>query len=357
MRFGCVFKYKMKDKAFEIRERINKSQLSIYSDLSKNNDLYLDDSNLKFLIEKYLIGENFSDLPLRTRSKRVKTLICSSMGYEIPKSFKKTQPKFPGQNFDVYIQKTSNLQIWNEEISDSRRYVIIILNSKDVVTRIHILLGSELYKYDKTGTFTTKYQARFTGDLESSSSELVNNFDTLNLRNLISKKEATIPLNPSLPPTKDSLISISNLYQILKSLINKEFPDPGLEKERTRGAILQKIVCDVLGYKEYDDTGQFPDLLNQLLEIKLQTSPTIDLGLILPNCDKPLQTGNNEFKDIKYKDARFAIFLAESKSNKIKLKKFVLVTGESFFDRFQQFKGKTINKKLQLRLPEEFFNP
>ena len=98
-------------------------------------------------------------------------------------------------------------------------------------------------------------------------------------------------------------------------------------------------------------------MLNQLLEIKLQTSPTIDLGLILPNCDKPLQTGNNEFKDIKYKDARFAIFLAESKSNKIKLKKFVLATGESFFDRFQQFKGRTINKKLQLRLPKEFFNP
>ena len=85
VRFGCVFKYKMSDEAFEIRERINKSQLSIYSDLSKNNELYLDDSNLKFLIEKYLIGENFSDLPLRTRSKRVKTLICSSMGYEIPK--------------------------------------------------------------------------------------------------------------------------------------------------------------------------------------------------------------------------------------------------------------------------------
>ena len=169
-------------------------------------------------------------------------------------------------------------------------------------------MGSELYKYDNTGTFTTKYQARFTGDLESNSSELVNNFDTLNLQNFISKKEATIPLNPSLPPTKDSLISISNLYQILKSLINKEFPDPGLEKERTIGAILQKIVCNVLGYKEYDDTGQFPDLLNQLLEIKLQTSPTIDLGLILPNCDKPLQTRNNEFKDIKYKDARFAIF-------------------------------------------------
>ena len=33
---------------------------------------------------------------------------------------------------------------------------------------------------------------------------------------------------------------ISNLYQILKSLINKEFPYPGLEKERTRGAILPK---------------------------------------------------------------------------------------------------------------------
>ena len=82
---------------------------------------------------------------------------------------------------------------------------------------------------------------------------------------------------------------------------------------------MQNTICDIIGYKEYDDTGQFPDLLNQLLEIKLQTCPTIDLGLILPNCDKPLQTGNNEFKNIKYKDASFATFVAENISNKIKL--------------------------------------
>ena len=38
-----------------------------------------------------------------------------------------------------------------------------------------------------------------------------------------------------------------------------------------------------LGYSRYEDKGQFPDIRHQLLEVKLQTSPTIDLGLVLPS--------------------------------------------------------------------------
>jgi hypothetical protein len=58
--------------------------------------------------------------PLRTRSKVLKAKICEILGYPVPKSFKKTQPRFPGQDFDTYIQKSNNLQIWNEEIVPTR---------------------------------------------------------------------------------------------------------------------------------------------------------------------------------------------------------------------------------------------
>jgi hypothetical protein len=33
-----------------------------------------------------------------------------------------------------------------------------------------------------------------------------------------------------------------------------------------------------------------------------------------------------------------------------------LTTGELFFSRFPQFQGKVLNKKLQIPLPEDFFD-
>ena len=42
------------------------------------------------------------------------------------------------------------------------------------------------------------------------------------------------------------------------------------------------MICEHLGYSNYEDDGSYPDLVNQLIEIKLQTSPTIDLGLHSP---------------------------------------------------------------------------
>ena len=45
---------------------------------------------------------------------------------------------------------------------------------------------------------------------------------------------------------------------------------------------LHSLACSALGYSNYKDDGKFPDIKHQLIEVKLQTSPTIDLGLFLP---------------------------------------------------------------------------
>ena len=47
--------------------------------------------------------------PLRTRSEVLKSRICEILGYPVPTSFKKSKPRFPGQDFDTYIQKSNNL--------------------------------------------------------------------------------------------------------------------------------------------------------------------------------------------------------------------------------------------------------
>ena len=59
---------------------------------------------LEKLLNDGLCGKSLTGLPLRTRSKIVKSAVCEALGYPVPKSFKRTQPRFPGQQLDVYVQ-------------------------------------------------------------------------------------------------------------------------------------------------------------------------------------------------------------------------------------------------------------
>jgi hypothetical protein len=346
----------MSSNLFDFKKAIQDSGKSIYDRLPLTHPLYIPTDILESLLNKGLKGKSLAGLPLRTRSKVVKSLVCEAIGYPIPDSFIKTQPRFLGQNFDTYVQKTSNLQIWNEEISAARRYVVIGVNEADVITKVKIIVGNQLAFYDKTGTITKKYQARFI-DGNGENSKLVVSNDTLRLTPFIKGGAAkNFNHSPSAAPSEETLLSIEEIFNRLKTLIGTRFSNPGASKERTRGVELQKLVCTNLGYSKYEDTGQFPDVFNQILEVKLQTSPTIDLGLILPSSEEELYTGNDKFSSLQHKDARYAVFYGELEGDFVRLTQLVVVTGEAFFSRFQRFEGKVINGKIQLRLPNDFYD-
>lgn len=140
---------------------ISASKLTIYDAIEIGDpNLWISSPELESLLDSGLKGMSLSGLPLRTRSKVLKERVCKILGYPIPLSFKKTQPRFPGQQFDTYIQKSNNLQIWNEEIFPTRRYVLIRLNESDIVCKVKAIDGETLAKLDTTGTLTQKYQAR-----------------------------------------------------------------------------------------------------------------------------------------------------------------------------------------------------
>ena len=94
--------------------------------------------------------------------------------------------------------------------------------------------------------------------------------------------------------------------------------------------------------------------MNQLIEIKLQTSPTIDLGLHSPEdaADVVVASGAT----FKSEDIRYVVFEGEVNHDKILLKYFYLVNGKDFTEAFPLFKGKGTNAKLQLPLPNNFFD-
>jgi hypothetical protein len=345
----------MKTKSANLyKEAIKNSGKSIFDLLEVDDPLYMPSDILEQLLNEGLVGKDLKGLPLRTRSKVVKSIVCEALGYPVPKIFIKTQPRFPGQNFDTYVQKTTNLQIWNEEVTYSRRYVVIGVNKEDLIFKVRVITGKNLAEFDNTGTITTKYQARF--DLVNGyESELINKMDTEGILPYISQKPNVAKLSPSASPDESCLMSIEKIFEKLSPLVGESFKNPGVSKERIRGAELQKMVCKKIGYQIYEDTGQFPDIFNQLLEVKLQTSPTIDLGLILPSSEDKLQISNMAMTNVKHRDARYAIFFGQIDNDRITLLKLVVVSGHHFFDRFQRFEGKVVNSKIQLKLPNNFF--
>ncbi len=333
---------------------IRKSGLSIY-DLIEIGDpkLWIPTPELEELLNCALKGVSLAGLPLRTRSKLVKQRICQALG--VPSSFKRTQPRFPGQLFDTYVQKSNNLQIWNEELAPTRRYVMIRVGEIDVITRVKVVTGDILALLDTTGTLTQKYQARL--NPREAETELIAVEDTDLLQRFVQPgvnlASVASPVNH---PQAGQLLPIQEVFEHLRPLVGKRFADIGYDQERNRGAALHRLVCQHLGYADYRDDGQFPDVRHQLLEVKLQTSPTIDLGLVCPNSREALDVPKIEGQRIRHCDVRYALFCAITDRDNVTLTHFFLTTGEKFFTRFPQFQGKVLNRKLQIPLPADFFD-
>ncbi|MCK6485427.1 MAG: restriction endonuclease [Phycisphaerae bacterium] len=313
---------------------IRQSDLTIYDCLDSRPDLYLTTKELQAVLDKSLRGLDLN-YPLRTRSKVLKSRVCEVLGYTVPKSFKKSKPRFPGQDFDTYIQKANNLQIWNEEVSPTRRYVLIRVDDKQVVTAVKVVSGEALALLDTTGTLTQKYQAKSAAPIVGS--VLVSRNDTDPVESAIAGGAKILPL--------------ADLFRSLSGLVGKSFNDPGVDQERNRGSLVHQMVCALFPAKSYHDSGQFPDVPDQLLEVKLQTSPTIDLGLISPDSTEHLA----DQPAYRHCDVRYAVFYGSIENGSVRIDHVVLTTGADFFTFFRRFEGKVVNRKIQIPLPRGFF--
>lgn len=340
------------------KQLIRDAVMSMYDppSASASAEVYYTDEELLFAFAKGLIGESFAGLAIRTRSRVAKERACAIMGYVVPKSFKKTSPRFPNQNLDVMIQKQHNVQVWNQDIDHNRRYIIAKVNDDDIVTSVKLIHGKQLASYDTTGTLTVKYQASLM-DL-GTQVELFSLLDAwLNADDSsVGEPKELYSISPLNNPEPATLYSISQLAERLKGLVGIEIEELGRDQERNRGAGLHAKVCECLGYSQYADNGQNPDIPHQLLEIKLQTSPTIDLGTSDPSSTEELPTIRFGGKPVRRCDIRYAVFAGKLDGGRIRITNLVLVTGKDFFSRFRKFGGKVVNKKIQIHLPKNFFD-
>jgi hypothetical protein len=331
---------------------ISESGQTIYDEASlRKGSLYMPTDVLSTELATALIGVNLSGLELSTRSKIVKSRICEALAYPIPKSFRKTQPRFTAQDFDIYIQKSMNVQIYNEGVDYNRRYVFIHVDADDIITHVKIINGDQLANLDRTGKLTAKYKARL---VSFGASQLLSNSDTYKVSEWCCDEINLTHVDPNTPPFDGGLLSIAEVFRRLRALEGKTFPHLVYLRKRNRGAALHEAVCRQLGFSSYEDDGIYPNIMNQLIEIKLQTSPTIDLRLHSPDDEEPLfKIDGQTFASM---DIRYAIMEGEVSNGFVLIHHVYLINGRDFSSCFPLFGGKVQNMKLQIHLPADFFN-
>lgn len=345
----------------DYRAAIKASGMDIYSPIDPDDvDHYIPTPILEEMLNQGLIGLNLDGVAPRTRSKLVKEAACRALGYLPPKSFNKCQPRFTGQDFDTYNQQALNLQIWNEPIIATRRYALVRIAENGIVRKVKVVHGDVLIPLDKTNAITTKYQAKFS--LGKNPLNLHSLSDTAPLLPYLANNQTIQTLgfkstvSPVGQPAPGELLPIGEIFKRLSPLVGMRFPDAGRLQDRARGANLHNLVCKALGYQSYHDNGQFPDVRHQLLEVKLQTSPTIDLGLVLPESLGAVK-GVHGLGAIqpRHCDTRYAIFSALIVGDEVELVQLHVVSGEDFFTHFPQMGGLVQNKKIQIPLPCALF--
>ena len=196
-------------------DAINRSGLSIYDLIPRQvGKLWTPTFDLARLLNASMKGIALADLPLRTRSKVVKKHVCRALGYPVPRTFRRTQPRFPGQHFDVYVQKSDNLQIWNEELDPTRRYVIVRVGADETIVQVSVVTGEDLARLDTTGTLTQKYQARMARTRTATA--LVVESDTTQLQAVVNEDVGLSSDQPTDLPRAGGLLSIGSVFDKLQ---------------------------------------------------------------------------------------------------------------------------------------------
>lgn len=335
-----------------IREAVAALEFDIYQPLLEYPEAVYTTAELEALLRHELVGRVF-DAPIRTRAKLAKQAVAAALGYPVPETLRKTKPRFPGQDLDVYVQQSLNLQVWNDEVSPTRRYAVLAVDSGNQVTAVRVVEGTALAVFDKTGTLTSKYQAKRRAGRTGST--LVSSTDTQPFISELGPAEHLEPdvlsqLLPVSEPTHGQVLGVAALHEKLLGLVGRVLEYS--PSERQRGEQLHRCACKVLGLGSYADTGRFPDIVCQALEVKVQLAGTIDLGLVAPDSQEPAVTLSPR---LRHCDARYLIAYAVLEDGVFRIEHVVTTTGVDFFDEFQGFGGLVQNRKLQLPLSRDFF--
>lgn len=149
--------------------------------------------------------------------------------------------------------------------------------------------------------------------------------------------------------------NLQNLYSIglLVEIVAKKLIGRILESSSTknRGQALERMTLELLGYEMIGNKnliGGFPDIPNQLLEVKVQDAQTVDLGKFSPEKEEIVFEENN----LTTFDVRYLIALTDPKTGIIE--GIILAPGEKLGEIFTYVSD--VNFKCQRSIPMSFFD-
>lgn len=333
-----------------------------------------------------LIGQHFN-LTGKTRtdgSNLRKRIACTLETIELPKPAingeyeivpprGKGVPKITREFIDTYIVTSGtsyNLQVWNRIPASNMllvkydsgeslqcidvRFVFGKINiSKSEIESVIILTPEYIeQKFGKFGKPTIKHQLLISSKVRN---EIYSRTDKI--LSFTDSKKLSYHIMRDYNPPKSGMVEepqIRELYSIelLKEMVAKKLIGKKLKAAATknRGQALERMTLELLGYKVKEDDllyGGFPDIKNQLLEVKVQDSQTVDLGKFSPENEEVVVEGEN----LTTFDVRYLIALTNPETEIIE--GIILSPGEKLGELFSYVGEKSF--KCQRSIPLSFF--
>jgi hypothetical protein len=319
-------------------------------------------------------GSNVRKLIAATLEKKKLPELAKTDEFEIVPPKGKGVPKITREFIDTYIVTSGdsyNLQVWNRipasdtllikyesgeslKCSDVRIICVRIDIAKSTIASIIIL--TPYYIEERFGPFgkpTIKQQLLISGKVRKSiyeSSEKIKIFSD-------TKKLSYYITHDYIAP-KSSMVEESDLkslysIELIKKMVAEKLIGAKLDSAATknRGQALERKVLELLGYESKEGDllyGDFPDIRNQLLEVKIQDSPTVDLGRFSPEKEEILF----KEKNLTTYDVRYLIALTDSKTETIK--GIILSPGKNLGELFSYVGAESY--KCQRAIPMSFFD-
>lgn len=288
--------------------------------------------------------------------------------YEIVPPKQKGVPAFLREYIDTYIVTTGssyNLQVWNRNpnsasvqvdlkngetlLASDVRFVLGKINTDNCIESIIIMTPEYIEnKFGKFGKPTVKQQLIISNkkreDIIHNGSMVISDSNLPDT--LLSCADETISDDVSIKDEPNRVLPIKVIDERITDKLIGEKLDISLSTKQ-RGQQLERMVAYQLGYRDMQNglEGGYPDIRNQMLEVKVQDSPTIDLGKYSPQFEEQI---NDNFTT---RTIRYLIALTNAMDGEID--GLIMCPGEELGKHFTYVAEKSF--KCQRSIPMSFF--
>lgn len=274
---------------------------------------------------RQLIGRSFTlSGKTRTDGSKLRNMLCEvleqysmppqSENYRILPPKGKGVPRIRREFLDSYLVTTGasyNLQVWNRIpaapsvlieyatgdplfTTDVRFILVKVDPVKQEIRAIAVLTPSYIVRrFGPFGKPTVKQQLiispKARAEILALNPPILSHSDLPDVVPMTSVKADLSGHGMRDAPQSKLLLSIDSIISVVENdLIGKTVEQTGT---KNRGQALEEIVAHVLGYRPNEGdllAGGYPDIRHQALEVKVQDSPTVDLGRFSPQLSEPV---------------------------------------------------------------------